>query len=113
MHVAGGNDGLAGMDRLASAGGGLAQPHADGAAVVSSFASATRCALAEERIRVAVEVDSSLPPLGLSPRELSKLLDLHTPSPKPAFLANLGPDKRLITGVAVFQNEPFNDASGS
>jgi Flp pilus assembly protein TadG len=44
---------------------------------------------------------------------ISKLLDLHTPSPKPAFLANLGPDKRLITGVAVFQNEPFNDASGS
>jgi len=44
---------------------------------------------------------------------IMKLLDLHTSSPKPAFLANLGPDKRLITGVAVFQNEPFNDASGS
>jgi Flp pilus assembly protein TadG len=43
---------------------------------------------------------------------ISTLLNLHAPSPKPAFLANLGPNKRLITGVAVFQNEPFNDTSG-
>ena len=44
---------------------------------------------------------------------IGKLLSLNSPSSKPAFLANLGSNKRLITGVAVFQNEPFNDASGS
>lgn len=39
---------------------------------------------------------------------IGKLLDLHGTTPKPHFLANHGEKKRLITGVAVFRNEPFN-----
>jgi Flp pilus assembly protein TadG len=38
---------------------------------------------------------------------INKLLDLHGTTVRPAFLANHGDKKRLITGVAVFRNEPF------
>jgi len=40
---------------------------------------------------------------------LTKLLDVNgTTAPPPHFLANLGDDKRLVRGVAIFRNEPFN-----
>lgn len=40
---------------------------------------------------------------------LMGLLDLNgTTSPAPHWLANHGDDKRLVRGVAVFRNEPFN-----
>ncbi len=36
------------------------------------------------------------------------LLDLNgTTTPPPHFLVNLGDDKRLVRGVAIFRNEPF------
>lgn len=38
---------------------------------------------------------------------INKLLDLHGSTVRPAFLANHGDKKRLITGVAVFRNEPL------
>lgn len=39
---------------------------------------------------------------------INKLLDLHGTPDRPNFLANHGDKKRLISGVAVFRNEPFN-----
>ncbi len=40
---------------------------------------------------------------------LMGLLDLNgTTAPPPHWLANHGEDKRLVRGVAVFRNEPFN-----
>lgn len=41
---------------------------------------------------------------------INKLLALNGEVSRPNFLANHGDDKRLITGVAVFRNEPFNPA---
>ncbi len=41
---------------------------------------------------------------------INKLLSLNGEVSRPNFLANHGDDKRLIVGVAVFQNEPFNPA---
>jgi hypothetical protein len=39
---------------------------------------------------------------------LNKMLSLNGSTPPPHFLANHGKDKRLLRGVAVFMNEPFN-----
>lgn len=39
---------------------------------------------------------------------INHLLDVNGTPARPNFLANHGDDKRLITGVAVFMNEPFS-----
>lgn len=39
---------------------------------------------------------------------INRLLALNGEVSRPNFLANHGDDKRLVTGVAVFRNEPFN-----
>lgn len=43
---------------------------------------------------------------------ITKLLSVHGSSPPPHWLANHGDNKRLISGVAVFMNEPFNPVGG-
>lgn len=43
---------------------------------------------------------------------INYILDVHGTPSRPNFLSNHGDNKRLITGVAVFMNEPFNPAAG-
>jgi hypothetical protein len=43
---------------------------------------------------------------------INHMLSVHGTPSSPNFLSNHGDNKRLITGVAVFMNEPFNPAAG-